>query len=117
MGVKTRTDGQTFSGSETYQRVGTGGANMDKNTLTTEEYIFFCREVEVRARKVFGAAGNGRSEVAALLALDLVQFVMDARHQAKMQQETAGGYDLATLKVDAAAPSNSETGWERLDDD
>ena len=36
-------------------------------------------------------------------------------NQTKMQQEQAGGYNLASLKVNADTPSNSETGWERED--
>jgi hypothetical protein len=90
---------------------------MNKNTVSLEEYTAFIREVEERAKRVYGAAGNDNAYKAGILAAELVQFVMDARHQAKMQQETAGGYDLTALRVDAAAPSNSETGWERLDED
>jgi hypothetical protein len=90
---------------------------MNKNTITLEEHLAFVKAVEAMAKTIYGAAGNNNAHKAALLAGDLVQFAMTQRHQQKMQQETAGGYDLATLKVDAAAPSNSETGWERLDDD
>ena len=75
----------------------------------------FCKDVEKRAEKIYGAAGNGNSERAALLALELVQFAMTTRHQAKMQKEiTAGDWNLNALVVvvDADKPSNSETPFE-----
>lgn len=47
------------------------------------------------------------------MALELVDFAATMRHQHAMQQETAGDYDLAALRVDVTSTSNSETGIER----
>ena len=45
--------------------------------------------------------------------MNLMDAACDAKEAYKMQQEQAGAYDLAALRVDVAAASNSETGWER----
>lgn len=76
------------------------------------EYMEFLDQVELDTRRIVGIAGNGRAEDAAKTAAELVQKIRTRKHQYKMQQEQAAGYDLAALSVNASVSSNSETGYE-----
>ncbi len=88
---------------------------MTKEELETA-YLALCKRVEQDGRKIMGKAGAGYADAAAVAALALVDHAVDCRQQYQMQQEqTAGAYDLGALRVDAAAASNSETGWEKDD--
>lgn len=55
----------------------------------------------------------GPEHRATIKALELLTEAGGIVHQRQMQQEQAGGYNLASLKVNAETASNSETGWER----
>jgi hypothetical protein len=78
-------------------------------------YMALCKAVETDARHITGLCLSGRVDAAGEASAALVQRVRTTRLQHKMQQEVKSGYDLATLRVDAASASNSETGWERED--
>lgn len=77
-------------------------------------FVQFCEEVNQRALQVMAAASNAGAERAAGMALSLSDFASDRREAVRMQHErsSSGSYDLSTLAVNAAAPSNSETGYE-----
>lgn len=79
------------------------------NEITFEE---LCKEVNRRALRIYGQAGNGHASQAAEMALELSDYVSTQRQQVLMQQEQAGSYDLAALQVNASVPSNSETIYE-----
>lgn len=75
-------------------------------------YLNLCDVVNKDALRIFGIAGNGRSDDAAEAAAALAQMAKTYKHQYQMRKETQGSYDLAALKVDATSASNSEAGWE-----
>jgi hypothetical protein len=73
-----------------------------------------CKEVNRRALRIYGQAGNGQSEKAAELAIELSDYISTQRQQVLMQQEQTapGRFDLTALKVNASVGSDSETGYE-----
>ena len=82
-------------------------------TELEKAYIALTHDVQKQARRIMAMAANGRAKEAAVAALTLSDTAADARNAYEMQQEQAGSYDLAALRVHADKPSNSETGWER----
>ena len=84
------------------------------NEITFEE---LCKEVNRRALRIYGQAGNGHASQAAAMALELSDYVSTQRQQVLMQQEQTAPdrFSLAALNVHAETASNSETGWERED--
>jgi hypothetical protein len=94
-----------------------GGSRMNSRDYEVLEqlYLNLCDVVHKDALRIFGIAGNGRSDDAANAAADLAQMAKTCKNQYHMRKEVQGNYDLTTLRVDTTAGSNSETGWERED--
>lgn len=78
-------------------------------------YLALCNTVQQQGMEIIGYAGAGRAQEAGEAAAMLVEMVATRREQYKMQQEQAGNYDLAALKVESNKASDSETGWEKRD--
>ena len=75
-------------------------------------YIDLTYTMEKQALRVMAIAANGRPMEAAEAAITLSDTAADARNQYQMQQEQAGSYDLAALRVDTSVASHSETPFE-----
>ena len=95
------------------EEAGRDGKRMNEAAQADQRFVELCQEVNRRALRIYGASNNGQTEWVAEMALSLSDYVSTARQQLGMKQEQGSGYDLATLRVDYTAPSNSETGWER----
>ena len=62
---------------------------MDTHAAQVEkEFAAFVQEVEARAKRIYGCAGTGQSEKAAVLALSLWDVCANTRHQAKCRRKS-----------------------------